>query len=392
MNVLLVSHCDFRGNSSIHVLAVAKQLFDRGYSPAICVPDDVRTIDEVGRPDFPVLGFAEVERAPVAFPDGRGADLVHAFTPREHVLRLTEAVVARDRCPYVVHLEDNEDVVLADVIGKEAYDRILTLPLAEGDEIVGPRRAHPIRAARFLEGAAGVTAVLDTLLELAPRSVPGAVFWPGFDPAVLSLPERMRALRSKLRIADDDFVLAYTGNIHESNLDEVRALYVAVGALRDAGHSVVLIKTGWNQVKMRWVKKTGARGGVRDLGFVSRDRLWDVLASADAFVQPGGPGPFNDYRFPSKLPDFLASGKPVILPATNIGRYLRSGVDALLLARGDAEEISDAVRRLIADPQLRRRVGAGGKDFALNHLRWSNAVEPILALYGDVRARAALPS
>ena len=43
-----------------------------------------------------------------------------------------------------------------------------------------------------------------------------------------------------------------------------------------------------------------------DLGFVSRDRLWDLLAAADVFVQPGGPSPFNDYRFPSKLPDFLA--------------------------------------------------------------------------------------
>ena len=48
-----------------------------------------------------------------------------------------------------------------------------------------------------------------------------------------------------------------------------------------------------------------------------------LLVAADILVQPdGSPGPFNDYRFPSKLPDFFASGRPVVLPKTNIGLYL----------------------------------------------------------------------
>lgn len=387
LNVLFVSHCDFRGNSALHVLAVAHELFARGYSPAICVPDDARTIDDLGRPPFPVLGFAETEQKPIPFPNGRGPDLIHAFTPREHVRRLTMATVSRYGCPYVVHLEDNEEIILADAIGSEAYERIRTLPLAESDPIVGQRRSHPIRAASFLEGAAGMTAVLDTLMEFKPSSVPGIVFWPGFDKAVLALPEHTANLRSEFRIAADDFVLVYTGNIHESNLSEVRNLYLAVGALRDAGHRVTLLKTGWNHVDMRWVKKSGLRRAVRDLGFVRRERVWRVLAVADALVQPGGPNAFNDYRFPSKLPDFLASGRPVILPATNIGRYLRHEVDALLLKRGDVDEIVEAVQRLIGDPQLALRLGSNGEAFALRELRWSKNVEPILDLYAEIEAR-----
>jgi len=392
LNVLLVSHCDFQGNSALHVLAVANQIFARGYSPAICVPDDVRTIDDLGRPQFPILGFAAAEQPPIRFPDGRGPNLVHAFTPREHVRQLTQSVVSRYDCPYIVHLEDNEKVILADSIGEEAFEQIGALPLATSDAIVGPRRSHPVRAASFLEGAAGVTAVLDTLLEFKPHSIPGAVFWPGFDQAVMNLPENVSDLRSELRIAPDDFVLVYTGNIHASNLAEVRALYVAVGALRDAGHRVTLVKTGWNHVRMRWVKKSGLHKAVRDLGFVPRERVWDVLAIADALVQPGGPNAFNNYRFPSKLPDFLASGKPVILPATNIGRYLKDEVDALLLEDGGAEEIFDAVQRLMADPQLAQRLGVNGKDFALRELRWSKNVESIFALYEDVGAKASLPT
>ena len=46
------------------------------------------------------------------------------------------------------------------------------------------------------------------------------------------------------------------------------------------------------------------------------------LALADAFVQPGSPDDFNRYRLPSKLPEFLAMGRPVILPHCNLGNEL----------------------------------------------------------------------
>ena len=277
------------------------------------------------------------------FPDGRGPDLVHAFTPRENVRRLSEAIVTRYRCPYVVHFEDNEEIVLADELGAEAFAELAALPLALSDAIVRPHRTHPVRGRAFLDGAAGMTALLDTLLEFKPDHVPGTVFWPGLDEALLDTPGDSGALRTELGLDPDEFVLVYTGNIHDSNLAEVRSLYLAVGALRSAGERVTLVKTGWNHVDMSWVDEYGLGEGVRELGFVPRERLWQLLGLADALVQPGGPNAFNDYRFPSKLPDFLASGKPVVLPAANIGRYLRDGVDALVLERGDATEIFAAV-------------------------------------------------
>src|SRR5438128_1742896 len=87
LNVLFVSHCEFTGNSAFHVLAVANQLKARGLSPAICVPAHPEGVDDVGRPPFPVLSYDVAERKGIRFPDGRGPDLVHAFTPREHVRR-----------------------------------------------------------------------------------------------------------------------------------------------------------------------------------------------------------------------------------------------------------------------------------------------------------------
>ena len=67
---------------------------------------------------------------------------------------------------------------------------------------------------------------------------------------------------------------------------------------------------------LAWLKQQAA-AVVGDTPPADQDALADVL------VQPGRAGPFNDYRLPSKLPEFLSAGRPVVLPATNLARQLR---------------------------------------------------------------------
>ena len=56
--------------------------------------------------------------------------------------KLTEELVSRYGCPYVVHLEDNEDVLTADSLGL-TLEQLHALP-AELDAAC--RRRSPIRA------------------------------------------------------------------------------------------------------------------------------------------------------------------------------------------------------------------------------------------------------
>ena len=75
-------------------------------------------------------------------------------------------------------------------------------------------------------GAAGVTVLMDRLLELKPAHVPGAVFWAGFDAAFAEIvPGRPDpAFRQRLGLAASDLVAVYTGNVHNSNVAEARSL------------------------------------------------------------------------------------------------------------------------------------------------------------------------
>ena len=129
--------------------------------------------------------------------------------------------------------------------------------------------------------------------------------------------------------------------------------------------------------------------GIRDLGWVARRHIPDLLQAADVLVQPGTPGGFDDYRFPSKLPEFLASGRPVVLPRANVGHDLVHERDALLLERGDAPEIAEAVGRLARGRELRDRLGAHGQEFAKRELTWSRAVDSLEGLYRVVAAHRA---
>jgi glycosyltransferase involved in cell wall biosynthesis len=359
--VLFVSHCDFTGSSAYHVYRLASALAERGWSPAIAIPGSPRGVRELGRPTFPVLSVRDLQRGRLTFPDGAPADLVHAVTPRNHVRSITLEASDRYGAPYLVHLEDNEAAVRASLAGNpdEAGER------------------------GFLAAAAGVSVVVERLLELTPAGVPSVVIRPGYDdqPEATGGLSREEARRT-VGIEADELAVVYTGNVHEANLAEVSELYAAVERLRAAGMSVLLVKTGWNSVAPP--RLPGLGEGLRDLGWIGRGRLRELIRSADVFVQPGAPGPFNDYRFPSKLPDWLASGHPVVLPRTNLGLELSDGREAILLDKGDADEIATAVAAL-ADPDVRRRIGAGGRAFALRALRWSAAADALEALYGATR-------
>jgi len=105
------------------------------------------------------------------------------------------------------------------------------------------------------------------------------------------------------------------------------------------------------------------------------------MAMADFFVQPGWPGAFNDYRFPSKLPEFFSIGRPVILPATNLGRFIEHGVDAWILPQADAQSITDAIIHLKANPALVQTLSNGALAFTRRNFCWARSTDKLVEFY-----------
>ena len=384
MNVLFVLYHDFTANSAYHVHSLAKELTDLGCSCAVASPRNKESAATIAS-DLPyaVFDFEDLRKHWTHFPDGRGPDIVHAWTPREVVRSFIDEIREARAFRLVVHLEDNERHITEKSLS-QPWQRLALLPLDDLDQLIPAHLSHPIRAEQMLARADGVSVILDRLRELAPDGVPTVDFPASADEDLFFPRVRDTFKRQQLGIGDDEIALAYTGNVHASNAAEVRSVYLAVAMLNREGHPVKLIRTGRDFVDFLGSHDSWARANSIELGFVDREEMPRVLAAADLCVQPGAPGPFNDFRFPSKVPEFLAVGRPVILPATNIGLRMRHRENAWVLPRVDACAIFDAVVELKNDRALLERIGVAGSHFFREQLRWRIAGGRVLEFYRSI--------
>jgi glycosyltransferase involved in cell wall biosynthesis len=89
---------------------------------------------------------------------------------------------------------------------------------------------------------------------------------------------------------------------------------------------------------------------------------------------------------PNKAFQALASGTPLITADTPAAReVLVDGESALLVPAGDADALAEAVRRLVGEPELARRIGTGGREAyernaseAVLGERWRGIIERLL--------------
>ena len=170
--------------------------------------------------------------------------------------------------------------------------------------------------------------IVDRLLEFVPSDVPSTIIWPAFEEQLFTPQPAPARLRRRLGISGGDMVIVYAGNVHPTNAAEVRSLYLAIALLNRRGLPVKLVRLGQDYVDFYGDIRHAVERNVVKVSFRPREEVPLYYALADALVQPGRPDDFNDYRIPSKLPEFFAMGRPVILPRTNIGLVAKDGESA----------------------------------------------------------------
>lgn len=364
MNVLFFCHADFASNSMGHIAGFAAGLAALGHASAAAIPgDDRSSASALGEssPLRPFLFSETWERPGDLFPDGKPARLLHAWTPREHVRRAVERCrQAMPAARVVIHLEDNEEHLAATLAGID-FATLRALPDAELAARLPLHLIHPRRYQDFLRSASGVTGITAALRDFAPAASPFAVLRPGVDFQLYHPGPPDPGLRQRLGLSPGEKIICYPGNTHFANLEEVQSLYRAVHLLNAGGVPCRLIRTGVDTTATRFDQQPHAL----HLGFVARAELPALLRLADILVQPGAGNAFNRYRLPSKLPEFLASGRPVLLPRANLAAELTEGQEALFLDDGGApEEIARQCRRVFAGPALAQTLAEGAASAA----------------------------
>lgn len=390
MNILFVNYGDFTTNSLNHIAGFANTLVARGHACIVAVASDRDSLSAVAAPLFIPALHADLLAQPALFPDNRPADIIHAWTPREGVRKFVVAYQKRLARParVIIHLEDNEEFLLSSYAGRPFSD-LCDAPAEDLDRLVVDGLPHPLRHRAFLACADAVTVITDRLREFVPPHVPTYDLPPGVDFDFYQPQAPDQALRAELGLAPGEKVIAFTGSNTFANEPEMRELYVAIRLLNQRGVPTRLIRTGFSHPKFVEGLPEELRAHVLNLGFVAKAQLPRLLALADVLVQPGRCGPFNDYRLPSKLPEFLASGRPVILPPTNLARAMEDGRDGLFLKTGAPDEIADLCQTLFADGALAARLGTAGRAYARTRFDLAANTSTLEATYRAILAASA---
>ncbi|OPX66032.1 MAG: D-inositol-3-phosphate glycosyltransferase [Methanoregulaceae archaeon PtaB.Bin009] len=365
VNILFVTYYDFSSNSAIQIHAFANQLVKFGHDCIIAVPNNKDSSYEVIGGDilYTPIDFPRLFRDKYLFRDGHGPDIIHAWTPREVVRKVCVPLVEKYHCKLVIHLEDNEEHVIANYF-HNTIQALKSYSRADITALTPERLSHLFFYRDFLDMADGITLIMDTLSEFVPPAKDYTVIWPGVDRPRFNPSQVDTNLKNALGIEEGTLVICYTGNVHRTNYDEVQSLYQALALLNIEGFPTKLIRTGIDHVpfpedNLKWICEYSI-----NLGFVPHGMIPRILGIADILVQPGKIDNYNKYRLPSKLPEFFSMKKPVILPKVNIGRFIRDRKEGLLLNQGTAMEIAEKIKIILADAALAGTMSQYAGEFA----------------------------
>ena len=121
-----------------------------------------------------------------------------------------------------------------------------------------------------------------------------------------------------------------------------------------------------------------------------RDDVPDVLAATDVTVLT------SDYEgFSNTQMESLAAGVPVVTTHWNgVEELVRDGHEGFVVAPGDAQALAARITSVLADPALRRRLGASGRERVESRFGLDATASTLLALYArllEERGAAARP-
>ena len=113
------------------------------------------------------------------------------------------------------------------------------------------------------------------------------------------------------------------------------------------------------------------------LGFVPHEEVQRLLARAAVVVLPS-----HREGLPMVLLEAMAHGRAVVAtPVGGIPSLVEDGVTGLLVPPGDPKALREAVKRLLADPDLRRRLGEAARAKVSELSSWERVTDATLDAY-----------
>jgi glycosyltransferase involved in cell wall biosynthesis len=286
----------------------------------------------------------------------RRPDVVFASSPPLPVAAVAALVATRHRVPWVFDVRD---------LWPEAAVALGELPEGLVLDLVQKL------ADRLYESAEAITAVTAPFREViaAKLSNPEKVtHLPNGTTNLWLEAAGMEVDRKDLGLAEDRFTWTFAGNVGVAQ--GLEAAIDAQAELADEGFHLLILGDGPAKARLQARAAVVKRGYVEFRAQVSANDARKYVRASDALLVPLAADPALEAFVPSKLFDFCAAGRPVVVTAAGEStRLARETGAALVVPAGDPVALASALRCLRTDTALAADLTERGKAFAADNLR-----------------------
>jgi len=383
MNILFINYGGLRSNSMEHIRGFAGALQQQGHDCVVAIPESETDRDR----SISLVTYRDLFDVTQLFANEFGPDVIHAWTPRECVRKAVWPVLQQClRARLIIHLEDNEQWISARSAGVP-YSQLVRCSLRELAYLVPGHCMHPVYGPAFLRLADGITTITPALADFVPEGIPVQTLLPGVDFNEFCPQRADPGLRKVFEIPENARLIYYPGGVNAMNRDDLLLLFQALPLINQKKLACHLVQTGPHADE--FIRKVAPEVAqyIHVLGYIDRAMVPQLMAMADVLVQPGRIDMFNRYRLPSKIPQFLASGRPVIIPDTNIAGILREDEEVLLLKTDDPAEIAKRCMEVFMNPNKAASLGKAAVTFAHANFDLTRNAEELLSFYESVEKR-----
>jgi glycosyltransferase involved in cell wall biosynthesis len=283
------------------------------------------------------------------------ADVVVATTPPLFTGAAGLAIATVNRAPLVL---DVRDLWPAAAISLGQISDGRALQAAEFLERTLYRRAAVVL---------GVTRPFCDHVDRIRAKEPSTVLLPNGTLDMFFAADGNGAMRSRLGLPRDRFVVTFAGT-----LGIAQALPNVLDAAERVPGEAHFALIGDGPIKPA-LEESAQERGLGNVSFhaqVPLERIPPALAASDALLVPLSAHPTFASFVPSKLFDFMAAGRPVIVAAAGeAARILDSAHAGVAVPPEDPDALATAVRWLAEHRQEAAEMGARGSEFARRRLR-----------------------
>ncbi len=149
--------------------------------------------------------------------------------------------------------------------------------------------------------------------------------------------------------------------------------FVATGNLDNSPHKEAIISL---------IKEYQLADRFQLTGYISDNELKDYLSKATAVIINKKPTQQNIYCFSTKLGEYLAAGKPVIM--TDVGEamnWLSNNKSAYIIEKENSEALTDAIVRVFSEPVEARGIGQEGRRVCQNSFDYRVWGKPMVSFF-----------